>query len=56
MPWYKGPTIWEQLDLFDEPKKPTDLPMRMAIQDVYDITGIGVVPVGKKQLRRLTRF
>ena len=47
MPWYKGPTVFEQLDLFDEPKKPTDLPMRMPIQDVYEITGIGVVPVGK---------
>ena len=47
MDWYKGPTIWEQLDAFDEPKKPTDLPMRMPIQDVYDITGIGTVPVGK---------
>jgi len=47
MAWYKGPTIWEQLDTFDEPKKPTDLPMRMPIQDVYDITGIGTVPVGK---------
>ncbi|MFH1501025.1 MAG: translation elongation factor EF-1 subunit alpha [archaeon] len=47
MAWYKGPTILEQLDLFNEPKKPTDLPLRMAIQDVYDITGIGTVPVGK---------
>ncbi len=47
MPWYKGPTLWEQLDVFDEPKKPTDLPVRMPIQDVYDITGIGTVPVGK---------
>ena len=47
MPWYKGPTIWEQLDAFEEPKKPTDLPMRMPIQDVYEITGIGTVPVGK---------
>jgi elongation factor 1-alpha len=47
MSWYKGPTIFEQLDLFDEPKKPTNLPMRMAIQDVYEITGIGTVPVGK---------
>ena len=47
MAWYKGPTIFEQLDLFDEPKKPTDLPMRMPVQDVYDITGIGTVPVGK---------
>ncbi|HJX50693.1 MAG TPA: translation elongation factor EF-1 subunit alpha [Candidatus Nanoarchaeia archaeon] len=47
MPWYKGPTLYEQLDLFEEPKKPTDLPMRMPVQDVYEITGIGVVPVGK---------
>ncbi len=47
MPWYKGPTIYEQLDLFDEPKKPTNLPVRMPIQDVYEITGIGTVPVGK---------
>jgi len=47
MPWYKGPTIFEQFDLFEEPKKPTDLPVRMPIQDVYEITGIGTVPVGK---------
>ena len=47
MPWYKGPTVLEQLDLFEEPKKPTELPMRMPIQDVYEITGIGTVPVGK---------
>jgi len=47
MAWYKGPTILEQFDKFDEPKKPTNLPMRMPIQDVYEITGIGTVPVGK---------
>lgn len=47
MPWYTGPTIYEQLDKFDEPKKPTELPLRMPLQDVYEITGIGVVPVGK---------
>lgn len=47
MPWYKGPTLSEQLDLFEEPKKPTDLPTRMPVQDVYEITGIGTVPVGK---------
>jgi elongation factor 1-alpha len=45
--WYKGPTLMEQFDKFSEPKKPTELPMRMAIQDVYEITGIGTVPVGK---------
>jgi len=47
MPWYKGPTILEQMDKFDAPEKPTNLPMRMPIQDVYEITGIGTVPVGK---------
>ena len=47
MAWYKGPTIREQLDLFTEPQKPTGLPLRLPIQDVYNITGIGVVPVGK---------
>lgn len=47
MPWYKGPTLIEQFDLFVEPKKPTDLPFRMPLQDVYNITGIGTVPVGK---------
>jgi elongation factor 1-alpha len=47
MPWYKGPTLMEQLDLFEPPKKPTSLPLRMPLQDVYEITGIGTVPVGK---------
>src|SRR3989344_483735 len=47
MPWYKGPTILEQLDLFAPPEKPTTLPLRMPLQDVYEITGIGTVPVGK---------
>lgn len=47
MPWYKGPTILEQIDKFPAPEKPTNLPLRMPIQDVYEITGIGTVPVGK---------
>ena len=47
MPWYKGPTVLEQLDLFTLPNKPTNLPLRMPLQDVYEITGIGTVPVGK---------
>ena len=47
MPWYKGPTLMEMFDLLEEPKKSTTLPMRMPLQDVYEITGIGVVPVGK---------
>jgi elongation factor 1-alpha len=47
MDWYKGPTLREQLDIFKEPEKPTGLPLRLPLQDVYNITGIGVVPVGR---------
>ena len=47
MPWYKGPTLIECLDLFNKPEKPVDLPLRLPIQDVYNITGVGVVPVGR---------
>ncbi len=47
MAWYKGPTVLEDLDNFSLPEKPTNLPLRMPIQDVYEITGIGTVPVGK---------
>jgi elongation factor 1-alpha len=47
MPWYKGPTVIEQFDMFPQPELPTNLPMRMPVQDAYEITGIGTVPVGK---------
>ncbi len=47
MPWYKGPTLLEAINNFKEPEKPTQLPLRLPIQDVYNITGIGVVPVGR---------
>jgi elongation factor 1-alpha len=47
MPWYKGSTVLEQMDLFPAPEKPLELPLRMPVQDVYEITGIGTVPVGK---------
>jgi len=47
MPWYKGPTLVEVIDTFNPPEKPTNLPLRMPIQDVYTITGVGTVPVGR---------
>ena len=47
MPWYKGKTLLESFDDLKEPEKPTQLPLRLPIQDVYKITGIGVVPVGR---------
>jgi len=45
--WFTGPTLLELIDQFKEPEKPTHLPLRLPIQDVYNITGIGVVPVGR---------
>lgn len=47
MPWYKGPTLIEALDLVEEPKRPSDKPLRVPLQDVYKIGGIGTVPVGR---------
>jgi elongation factor 1-alpha len=47
MPWYKGPTMVQALDEFTAPEKPTGKPLRVPIQDVYTITGVGTVPVGR---------
>ncbi|MBI3034436.1 translation elongation factor EF-1 subunit alpha [Candidatus Woesearchaeota archaeon] len=47
MPWYKGGTLLDAINSFKQPDKPTQLPLRLPIQDVYNITGIGVVPVGR---------
>ena len=45
--WYDGPTILEALNSLPEPEPPTDAPLRLPIQDVYTISGIGTVPVGR---------
>jgi len=45
--WYKGPTLLEALDALKEPKRPSDKPLRIPLQDVYKIGGIGTVPVGR---------
>jgi len=47
MPWYKGPTLLDALDTFEIPPKPLDKPLRIPVQDVYSITGVGTVPVGR---------
>ena len=46
-PWYNGPTLFEAIDATPMPDKPVDKPLRLPIQDVYKIGGIGTVPVGK---------
>merc|ERR1712141_712225 len=47
MPWYKGPYLLEALDNVNPPKRPTDKALRLPLQDVYKIGGIGTVPVGR---------
>lgn len=47
MPWHKGPTLLEALDNVDPPVRPVDKPLRLPLQDVYKIGGIGTVPVGR---------
>jgi elongation factor 1-alpha len=59
MPWYKGweierkegkasgKTLLEALDAIVPPSRPTDKPLRLPLQDVYKIGGIGTVPVGR---------
>ncbi|XBI56355.1 hypothetical protein VPH35_037968 [Triticum aestivum] len=47
--WYEGPTLLEALDQIVEPKRPITKPLRLPLQDVYKIGGIGTVPVGRLQ-------
>lgn len=47
MPWYTGPVLLESLNNLTLPKRPTDKPLRLPLQDVYKIGGIGTVPVGR---------
>jgi elongation factor 1-alpha len=47
MDWYDGEILLEALNSLPEPEPPTDAPLRLPIQDVYTISGIGTVPVGR---------
>jgi len=47
MKWYKGPSLLEGLNNLKIPQKPTNLPLRVPVQDVYTISGVGTVPVGR---------
>jgi elongation factor 1-alpha len=52
MPWYykapyNGLTLLQALDTIEEPKRPIDKALRVPLQDVYKIGGIGTVPVGR---------
>ncbi|KAI8865344.1 hypothetical protein GQ42DRAFT_6350, partial [Ramicandelaber brevisporus] len=44
---YKGKTLLDAIDAIEPPARPTDKPLRLPLQDVYKIGGIGTVPVGR---------
>src|ERR1700691_105292 len=43
----KGKTLLDAIDAIKPPKRPSDKPLRLPLQDVYKIGGIGTVPVGR---------
>merc|ERR1711963_1089676 len=47
MPWHTGGTLLDALDNIKPPSRPVDKPLRLPLQDVYKIGGIGTVPVGR---------
>jgi elongation factor 1-alpha len=47
MPWYKGATLLAALDMLEAPVRPVEKALRLPLQDVYKIGGIGTVPVGR---------
>jgi len=53
MKWYKGPILIEAINKMPEPKRPVDKPLRLPLNDVYKIGGIGTVPVGRVETGQL---
>jgi elongation factor 1-alpha len=47
MPWYKGDTLLESLDKLEPPVRHLDKALRLPLQDIYKIAGVGTVPVGR---------
>jgi len=43
----EGKTLLAALDAMEPPSRPSDKPLRLPLQDVYKIGGIGTVPVGR---------
>jgi len=44
---YEFETLLDALDNIEPPSRPVDKPLRLPLQDVYKIGGIGTVPVGR---------
>jgi len=55
MAWYTGPCLLDALDALRPPQRPTDKALRLPLQDVYKIQGIGTVPVGRVETGTLKK-
>merc|ERR1712226_674659 len=67
MSWYKGwsieqkgvdkavtgKTLYDAIDSIQPPERPVSKPLRLPLQDVYKIGGIGTVPVGRVETGKL---
>jgi elongation factor 1-alpha len=53
MKWWAGKTLFELFDDFKVPEKPVGKPLRIPVQDVYSITGVGTVPVGRVETGKM---
>lgn len=47
MKWYTGKSLLDTLDNLQAPPSPVDKPLRIPLQDVYNIKGVGAIPVGR---------
>ncbi len=47
MKWYAGKSLLDTLDDLQAPPSPIDKPLRIPLQDVYNIKGVGAIPVGR---------
>ncbi|KXA97759.1 elongation factor 1-alpha [candidate division MSBL1 archaeon SCGC-AAA259I09] len=55
MEWYDGTTVLEALEGLEEAEKPVDKPLRVPVQNVHSVTGVGTVPIGRIETGVLRR-
>ncbi|TNV82377.1 hypothetical protein FGO68_gene4424 [Halteria grandinella] len=56
VPWYRGPTLLHALIKAQRPKRRTDLQLRIPIQGVYKIAGVGIVAQGRIETGTLKKW
>jgi len=47
MPWHSGPTLIDTIDMLEPPSRPNDKPLRIPVQDVFKVPGVGTIVTGR---------